>query len=158
MHAAARTIACLIALVVASPSARATGTHGHGLYAFGSPATAAEATRTVAVRLTDALRIDLDLPAVHRNEVVRFVVTNTGASPHEFTIGDSASQHAHAEMMARMPDMKHTEDASALSLAPGETRELTWRFDKEIKDFVELACQIPGHYEGGMVSRIPFVR
>ncbi len=158
MFTGPRITACVVALLAAAPAAWATGTHGAVHYTFGSPATAAEATRTVAVRLTDALRIDLDLPAVHRNEVVRFVVTNTGAAPHEFTIGDRASQRAHAAMMAQMPDMKHQDDATALTLAPGETRELTWRFDKDVKDFVEFACQIPGHYDGGMVSRAAFVK
>ena len=58
----------------------------------------------------------------------------------------------------KMPDMKHENDPTALTLAPGETKELTWRFDKDVKGQIVLACQMPGHYDGGMVSKIPFVK
>lgn len=158
MQSALRVVLGLLCLALATPAAQATGMHAGGHYGFGSPATAAEATRIVAVSLTDEMRLVLDLPEVRRNDVVRFVVTNTGAAPHEFSIGDSASQRAHAAMMKKMPDMKHENDPTALTLAPGETKELTWRFDKDVKGQIVLACQMPGHYDGGMVSKIPFVK
>jgi uncharacterized cupredoxin-like copper-binding protein len=158
MQSVFRVFLGLVAIVLVTPVAQATGTHAGGHYGFGTPATTAEATITVPVKLTDEMRIVLDLPQVRGNEVVRFVVTNTGASPHEFSIGDSASQRAHAAMMKKMPDMKHENDPTALTLAPGETKELTWRFDKDVKGQIELACQMPGHYDGGMVSKIPFVK
>ena len=160
MHSIRNLALGLAALVmaVAAPGAQATGTHAGGHYGFGTPATAAEATRTVKVSLTEDMRIVLDLPEVRRNDVIRFVVTNTATVPHEFSIGDSASQRAHAAMMKKMPDMKHENDPTALTLAPGETRELAWRFDKEVKGRIVLACQMPGHYDSGMVSQIPFVK
>ena len=149
-------LAAAIALVVASGGAEATGSHAGGHYTFGSPAKPEEATRTVAVTLDDQMRIQLELDAVKKGEVLRFVVTNKGAAPHEFSIGDTASQRAHAAMMKKMPDMKHEGDPSALTLAPGETKELTWRFDKQVAGAIEVACQMPGHYDAGMVRKIRF--
>jgi uncharacterized cupredoxin-like copper-binding protein len=37
---------------------------------------------------------------------------------------------------------------------PGKTKELTWTFT-EATD-LEFACNIPGHYESGMVGDIRF--
>jgi uncharacterized cupredoxin-like copper-binding protein len=149
-------LAGVLALAAAGP-ASATGSHAGGHYTFGEPAKAAEATRTVAVKLTDEMKLVHDLKQVRKGEVIRFVVTNAGAIPHEFSVGDPASQRAHAAMMQEMPDMKHEDDPAALTLEPGETKELTWRFDKAAGGWIELACQMPGHYERGMMSKIKLV-
>ncbi len=53
---------------------------------------------------------------------MRFIVTNAGQIKHEFAIGDAEEQRQHAEMMNKMPDMKHDE-GNALTLEPGETKE-----------------------------------
>ncbi|MDH3219117.1 MAG: hypothetical protein OEO19_06245 [Gammaproteobacteria bacterium] len=50
-------------------------------------------------------------------------------------------------MMQKMPDMKHN-DPNTVSLAPGESTSLTWKFMG--KDTVVFACNIPGHFEAGM--------
>jgi uncharacterized cupredoxin-like copper-binding protein len=146
--------AAVLALALASPAA-ATGMHGAGHTAFGAPAPAAEATRTVAVTLSDDMAIRMDLDAIKVGEVIRFVVTNAGAQAHEFSVGDTASQRAHAAMMKKMPGMTHDDDPAALTLQPGETKELTWRFDVPVKGKVVFACQMPGHYDGGMVRAVP---
>jgi uncharacterized cupredoxin-like copper-binding protein len=57
-----------------------------------------------------------------------------------------------------MPDMKHENDATAISLAPGETKELIWAFSKPINGNIEFACQIPGHYQAGMVSKVKMAK
>ena len=51
--------------------------------------------------------------------------------------------------MRNMPEMIH-QDPNAVTVEPGETRELVWRFDGEQP--VVFACNIPGHAEAGMVS------
>jgi len=57
----------------------------------------------------------------------------------------------HAEMMACMPGMKH-EDGNSVSLEPGETKDLVWRFGKA--GFVEIACHLPGYYEACMRAHV----
>jgi len=41
---------------------------------------------------------------------------------------------------------------NAVTAGPGETAELTWRFD-ESGDLL-FGCHEPGHYDGGMVGQI----
>ena len=54
-------------------------------------------------------------------------------------------------MMREMPDMQH-DDPNVVTLEPGETRSLIWTFAKAVN--IEVACNIPGHYEGGMHSQV----
>jgi uncharacterized cupredoxin-like copper-binding protein len=65
----------------------------------------------------------------------------------EFSIGNAEDQVKHANMMQKMPDMKHS-DPNTVSLAPGESAKLSWKFMG--KDTVVFACNIPGHFEAGM--------
>jgi uncharacterized cupredoxin-like copper-binding protein len=58
---------------------------------------------------------------------------------------------AHAELMRRNPHMEH-DDAHAVSVPPGGSRELVWRFTKGGE--VDFACLIPGHFEAGMKGRV----
>jgi len=41
-------------------------------------------------------------------------------------------------------------------LAPGESRELVWKFSRPME--IEFACNMPGHYESGMLGRIDFAK
>ena len=50
-----------------------------------------------------------------------------------------------------MPQMKH-DDPNAVLVAPGKTGELVWTFPRDAR--LEFACNIPGHYQTGMVGRI----
>ncbi len=129
---------------------------GHGATPFGSPGDPAAAERTVPVTLDDTMAIRHEPITIRPGETLRFVVTNAGALVHEFSIGDAPSQRAHALMMRKMPDMHHDgSEGNAVTLQPGETREVTWRFDRKVEGDIVLACQIPGHYDAGMVSRVP---
>lgn len=116
----------------------------------GEPARAAEASRTINVDLLDTMRFAFDTPLqLKRGEVVRFVVSNRGQIRHEFSIGSEAEQDSHRAMMRDMPNMVH-QDPNAVTVEPGETRALTWRFDGEHP--VVFACNVPGHAEAGMVA------
>lgn len=92
-----------------------------------------------------------DLLEIRQGEVVRFVVTNEGELLHEFSIGNAEEQKRHAAMMRKMPDMVH-QDGNTLSLKPGETGELLWRFQGD--PAVVFACNVPGHYEAGMYKSV----
>lgn len=148
-------------LMAVAATANATGTHEGEHYEFGEPGKAGNVTKTVMVDAVDEngeMRFIHEPLTIKQGDVVKFVVTNKGAMPHEFSIGDSPSQRAHALMMEKMPDMKHENDATAITLEPGETKELIWAFTKPIKGQIELACQMPGHYSGGMVSKVKMVK
>lgn len=167
-----------IALVLgASLSAQASpGEH----FAFGHPADAAQATRTVEVTLGDIYFQPTTL-GVKKGETVRFVLVNKGQLLHEFNLGDAAMHAAHQQEMLKMVasgmltptgmkhdmagmdhgmahgseqgavDMKH-DDPNSVLVEPGKTAELTWTFTDATG--LEFACNIPGHYQAGMVGKV----
>ena len=47
--------------------------------------------------------------------------------------------------------MGHSHSNSVL-LSPGEKGELVWKFSNKAK--IEAACNVPGHYEVGMIAKI----
>jgi uncharacterized cupredoxin-like copper-binding protein len=118
----------------------------------GEPADAADADRTIEVTALDTMAYDPPTVTVEPGEAVTFVVTNTGEAVHEFTLGDQAMQDEHAEEMAEMGSGMGHDEPNALSLEPGETKELTWRFGDG--GTVIYACHEPGHYQAGMHGEI----
>jgi uncharacterized cupredoxin-like copper-binding protein len=126
--------------------------------AFGQPADAADADRTVAMSTGNELVFNPSKVTVARGETVTFVITNDGDLMHDFVIGDEAAQDEHAEEMAATDDEMAMEgdeqgDANAVSVPSGETVELTWDFDGET-DRLLYGCHEPGHYEAGMVGEV----
>lgn len=114
----------------------------------GGAADPAKATREIVVEASDDLRFDPATLEVEAGEVVTFVVRNIGRTDHEFVLGDEAYQDMHdMESDADMMEM-----GNAVTVAPGGTKELTWRFDDAGK--VLYGCHEPGHYEGGMVGSV----
>ncbi len=109
--------------------------------------------RIVEVAMRDTMRFvfEPELEALTDGEVVAFVIRNEGRIAHEFSIGDAEEQARHAEMMRKMPDMKHA-DPNAVTLDPGEIGVIKWRFLGD--ETVVFACNIPGHFEAGMVHRV----
>jgi uncharacterized cupredoxin-like copper-binding protein len=118
----------------------------------GSPAAQTAATRTVEVTASDSLAFEPNTIQVSAEETVTFAVTNGGKSVHEFTLGDPAMQQEHAGMMAHIPAGMGHDTANSITLAPGETKRLTWRFGDA--GTLEYACHVQGHYGAGMRGRI----
>jgi len=117
----------------------------------GHPVSEGLAMKAVHVFALDTMQFEFfPQPELNPGDVVKFVVTNQGKVPHEFSIGDRSQQEAHREMMRKMPNMIH-EDGTTVTVPPGETREITWQFTGVSE--VEFACNIPGHFEAGMFSR-----
>lgn len=115
------------------------------------PSESASAAVRVAVTLTDALRIEPAAITVPAGVPVTFVVTNIGAIPHEFVVGDEASQAEHETSMRGMGAMSHDEPG-AIGVAPGETKELTMTFSEPGETLA--GCHVPGHYPAGMRATI----
>ena len=111
---------------------------------------------------------------VKKGETIRFVMKNKGEFVHEFNIGTAKMHKAHQKEMMMMvehgalePDkinhammkmdmgggksMEHNDPNSAL-LEPKKSGEIIWKFDTDAK--LEFACNVPGHYESGMVGKI----
>ncbi|RON68722.1 plastocyanin/azurin family copper-binding protein [Pseudomonas fluorescens] len=146
-------------------------------YDFGQAAPAAKATRSVEVVMGD-MSFDPKAIAVKAGETVRFVLVNKGQLLHEFNLGDAAMHAAHQQEMLQMQQsgvltptgmkemshdmagmdhaamghgMKH-DDPNSVLVEPGKTAELTWTFSKATS--LEFACNIPGHYQAGMVGKL----
>ncbi len=173
--------AAVLALTLsASPGVLAAGKHsgghGHGGGAnIGEPGKASEISRTITVILTDN-RYSSENIEIRKGETIRFALQNKGDFVHEFNIGTAKMHKAHQKEMMLMvehgvlePDkinyaqmkmdmgggktMEHNDPNSVL-LEPKKSGEIVWKFSSDAT--LEFACNIPGHYESGMVGNISF--
>ena len=119
--------------------------------AYGMPGHASDAKRAVEIRLLDTMRIEPAQLDVRQGETLRLRIRNTGAVAHEFVLGTKEEIIEHRDMMRSMPTKMHDE-ANAVSVAPGATAELIWRFSKA-GTFL-YACLVPGHWEAGMQGTV----
>ena len=111
---------------------------------------------------------------VKSGETIKFVVENKGELVHEYNIATKKMHLKHQpEMLMMMQmgillptklDMKKMKEASktnhdmshshsnSLLLEPNKKGEIIWKFstNKEL----EIACNVPGHYQAGMVSSV----
>lgn len=147
----------LIFMIFMPSFAIAGGTHEHShdgeKFSVGEPGKGSP-DRQIKVAMLDSMRFVFEpqLNNLRHGETIEFVVTNDGAIQHEFSIGNAEDQVKHAEMMRKMPNMKH-EDPNTVSLAAGGTARLKWKFMGD--DTVVFACNIPGHFEAGMKHVLP---
>ena len=111
---------------------------------------------------------------VKNNETIKFIVINKGELVHEFNIatkdmhlkhqtemmkmveneillGDRIDKQKMMEVSKKDHSMAHKHSNSVL-LSPGERAELVWKFSNTLD--IEAACNVPGHYEVGMVAKI----
>jgi uncharacterized cupredoxin-like copper-binding protein len=111
---------------------------------------------------------------IKKNETIKFVVKNNGDLVHEFNIATKEMHIKHQPEMIKMMEhgillgnkidkikmkemakkdhsMAHSHSNSVL-LEPGQTGDLIWKFNTNTK--IEAACNVPGHYESGMISKI----
>ncbi|KAF1050781.1 MAG: Plastocyanin [Stenotrophomonas maltophilia] len=134
---------------------------------FGRPAAAAQATRTVEVTLGD-LYFEPRSLQVKPGETVRFVLVNHGKLLHEFNLGSPAMHARHQQEMQQMQaagmlgstGMQHMDhgmpmqhdDPNSVLVEPGQRAELTWTFGRAMQ--LQFACNVPGHYQAGMVGTL----
>ena len=134
-------------------TAMASGNHagGHDDEAIGKPGVASKVTRTVNVDMKDDMRFHSSNFDVKQGETVRFVAKNSGQVKHEMVLGTETDLKKHYEIMKKNPEMEHADD-NMVTVAPGKTGEIIWRFTKAGK--VDFACLQPGHYDAGMKGLI----
>jgi len=170
-----RSLAQILCLLALSSPVWAAGGHA---YDFGQPAPAAKATRSVELVMGD-MSFTPKAIDIKAGETVRFVLVNKGQLLHEFNLGDAAMHARHQQEMLQMQQggmltptgmkamdhgsmagmdhgkmdhgMKH-DDPNSVLVEPGKTAELTWTFSEATG--LEFACNIPGHYQAGMVGKL----
>ena len=157
------------------PEKAQSGGHGHASSGsgVGEPGMLADVKRTVDVQMTDN-RFSHKRISVKKGETIRFVLHNKGEVVHEFNIGTAKMHAAHQKEMEMMVEhgvlevdrinhgrmkmdmgggktMEHSDPNSKL-LEPGKSAEIIWKFSADAK--LEFACNVPGHYDAGMVGDI----
>ena len=111
---------------------------------------------------------------VKKGETIKFIVQNLGEMVHEYNIATKEMHIKHQpemqklaehgillvdkidmEKMKKMSKMDHSlshSHSNSVIVEPKKTGEIIWKFTKDIS--LEMACNVPGHYETGMVGKI----
>ncbi len=110
--------------------------------------------QTIAVKLTDALKMEPAQMTVKAGQPVIFMVTNAGSIQHEFYLGDEPAQSNHEREMMSSGGMT-MDEADGIVLKPGETKALTHTFASA--GFSLAGCHETGHYAGGMKAAITVI-
>ncbi|ENN6810538.1 cupredoxin family protein [Vibrio fluvialis] len=119
----------------------------------GMSATGSKPTKVVHVLLSDDMTITFKKEVdIQPNDVVQFVIMNTGKIDHEFSIGSAKEQLTHREMMRSMNGQHMHDSGNTVTVQPGKAKQLMWHFQGD--NHVEFACNIPGHAEAGMVKKV----
>jgi uncharacterized cupredoxin-like copper-binding protein len=148
--------------------------HQGGMDPIGEPGKASEVNRTITIVMKDNF-YEPKIVSVKLGETILFKIVNKGDVLHEFGIGTAPMHKAHQKEMAAMMEheiievdrinhekmkmdgggsghaMKH-DDPNSILLEPGKSGKIIWKFTQQKK--LEFACNIPGHYESGMMGPI----
>ena len=133
----------------------------------------AEVNRVIKVKMYDNYYEPNEFK-IKKNQTIKFIVYNYGELVHEFNIATKEMHFKHQPEMMKMVEneillvdridkkkmkelskkdnsMSHSHTNSVL-LEPNESAEIIWKFNTEAK--LEAACNVPGHYEVGMIAKI----
>ena len=132
-----------------------------------------DVTRVITVKMFDNYYEPNEI-IVKKGETVKFVVKNMGELVHELNIATKEMHIKHQPEMTKMVEheilladridknkmkemakMDHAmahKHANSVLLEPNGTGEIIWKFSTLAK--LEIACNVPGHYEAGMIAKI----
>ena len=106
---------------------------------------------------------------VHSGETIKFEVENVGELVHEFNIANQTMHKDHQSEMQKLVEMEiiladsidkmsmmdksmdHSH-ANSVLLEPKESKDLIWKFENASN--IEIACNVPGHYDVGMIAKV----
>ena len=111
---------------------------------------------------------------IKAGETIKFEVENAGELVHEFNIANKMMHIKHQPEMEKMVEneilfadsidkvkmkkmakmdksMGHSHSNSIL-LEPKQKGDIIWKFDNAAN--IEVACNIPGHYQAGMIAKV----
>ena len=134
-----------------------------------------EVNRVIEVKMYDNFYEPNEIK-IKKGETIKFKVYNFGEFVHEFNIATKEMHLKHQPEMMKLVEneillankidkkkmkemakkdhsMSHSHSNSVL-LEPNENGEIIWKFNTEAK--LEAACNIPGHYETGMIAKIKY--
>ena len=80
----------------------------------------------------------------HQPEMLRLV-------ENKILLVDRIDKKKMKELSKKDHSMSHSHSNSVL-LEPNESAEIIWKFNTEAD--LEAACNVPGHYEAGMIAKI----
>ena len=132
-----------------------------------------EVNRTIEIKMYDNY-FEPSKIIVKKGETIKFFVSNYGELVHEFNIATKEMHIKHQPEMMKMVEheilladridkekmkemakkdhsMAHSHSNSVL-LEPNQSAELIWKFSSDKN--LDAACNVPGHYEVGMVANI----
>ena len=132
-----------------------------------------EVIRTIEIKMYDNY-FEPSTIIIKKGETIKFVISNNGELVHEFNIATKEMHIKHQPEMMKMVEheilladridkekmkemakkdhsMAHSHSNSVL-LEPSEIGEIIWKFSTNA--ILEAACNVPGHYEIGMVADI----
>ena len=132
-----------------------------------------EVNRTIEIKMYDNY-FEPSKIIVKKGETIKFFVSNYGELVHEFNIATKEMHIKHQPEMMKMVEheilladridkekmkemakkdhsMAHSHSNSVL-LEPNEIGEIIWKFSTNAN--LEAACNVPGHYDVGMVADI----
>ena len=129
--------------------------------------------RTINIKMYDNY-YEPNIVMVKKGETIKFIVQNLGEMVHEYNIATKEMHIKHQPEMQKLVDheillvdkididkmkkmskkdhsLSHSHSNSVM-LEPKKTGEIVWKFSKKLT--LEMACNIPGHYETGMIGQI----
>ena len=132
-----------------------------------------EVNRTIEIKMYDNYFEPNEI-IIKKGETIKFIVINYGELVHEFNIATKEMHIKHQPEMMKMVEnqillsdkidkkkmkemakkdhsMGHSHSNSLL-LEPNQSGELIWKFNFNTN--LEAACNVPGHYESGMIAKI----
>ena len=112
--------------------------------------------------------------SIKSGETIKFEVINAGELVHEFNIANAMMHKKHRPEMEKMVEneilladsidkdkmkkmaktdkaMAHSHSNSVL-LEPKEKGDIVWKFENAMN--IEIACNVPGHYQIGMIAKV----
>ncbi len=119
-------------------------------------------------------RYEPNLFKIKAGETIKFEIENAGDLVHEFNIANKMMHLKHQPEMEKMVEneilladsidkkkmeqmskidktMAHSHNNSIL-LEPKQKGNIIWKFDNAVN--IEIACNVPGHYQAGMIAKV----
>ena len=140
---------------------------------IGSKGNVADVTRVIKVIMYDNYYEPSSFQ-IKEGETIKFEVENAGMLVHEFNIANKMMHMKHQPEMIKMAEngillafsidkekmrkmakmdksMGHSHSNSVL-LEPKQKGDIIWKFDNPAN--IEVACNVPGHYQAGMIAKV----
>ena len=140
---------------------------------IGEKGNSADVSKVITVKMYDNY-YEPNKFEIKKNQTIKFIVYNYGEFVHEFNIATKKMHLKHQPEMMKMVEneillanridkkkmkelskkdhsMSHSHSNSVL-LEPNQRGEIIWKFNTDAE--LEAACNVPGHYQSGMIAKI----